>query len=81
MADWGNELVAKGQGSERDLTEAAVAVREQRLAFLQTIKAQIPDGVIGGDGITEVLLERRESDRAKLVSVTRALLQKNLAVE
>lgn len=71
----GQAMVADKQGTESDLAEAAVAIREQRLTFLQSIKAQVPDGLRGGwgDGITEVLLQSDESGHAKLASFTHAL--------
>lgn len=78
-ADWlritlkqGEAIVAGGRGSAGDLAEAAVSIRQQRVAFLQTIKAQSPQGVRGGwaNGLTEVLLDLHDDGQAKLVSIT-----------
>ncbi|KMS51818.1 hypothetical protein V474_01915 [Novosphingobium barchaimii LL02] len=55
-----------------DLTEAAVFIRQQRVALLRTIKAQSPQGVRGGreNGLTEVLLDFRDEGQAKLLWIT-----------
>jgi hypothetical protein len=71
----GEAMVASGTGSAGDLAEAAASIRQQRVAFLQTIKAQSPQGVRGGwaNGLTEVLLDLRDDGQAKLVSITHVM--------
>ncbi|MBT0669308.1 hypothetical protein HT136_13130 [Novosphingobium profundi] len=68
-------MVADGEGTDADRAELAQALRAQRLSFLHALKTEGPEGLSGGwgNGLTEVLVDRENDPRAKLVSITNVM--------